>query len=174
MPPGIPYSIYFKYDLIAGRMYRFAFETKFTQASFADWWQNWYYYIWSPTNWPDHPGNPTYHKGYNVLGEGAGANEDVEPYWCPYPDKLNEAFPSGPDIFYDGGMRLEFIATETGEWIFMILAYEKAGYLPETPDFGFVVYEVVGATDTSERDIVADPGEGLSPLGVQFKDIEAE
>lgn len=45
------------------------------------------------------------------------------------------------------------------------------------PDIGFIIYEVTESEPgepTVERDITADPVEGLGPLGVQFKDVEAE
>lgn len=150
-------TAYFKVELVAGRTYRAAFETNFTQPEFHGGWYGYDMWIWSPADWGGWPS--TYFKGFD--------EEDVEPHWCPYPYKLNKLNGS-----WDGGNRIEFVATETGTWYFLFSAFD---YGPGgTPDFGFVIYEVVDTSDTSERDITAEPQEGLGPLGVQFRDVEAE
>ena len=42
------------------------------------------------------------------------------------------------------------------------------------PSIGFVVIDVTDTIEAEERDITANPREGLGPLGVQFNDVEAE
>lgn len=48
--------------------------------------------------------------------------------------------------------------------------------MPEAnPHYGFIIYDVIDFNERpDERDITAEPQEGLGPLGVQFRDIEAE
>ena len=42
------------------------------------------------------------------------------------------------------------------------------------PSIGFVITDVTSDESPDERDITANPQEGLGPLGVQFNDVEAE
>lgn len=101
--------VVFKVSLIAGKTYRLAVETKFTQPAFSGV-DAWLVY-WKPSVWPGETNGP-WNETYSDTGD-----EDIIPYWGPYPYKLNFLFAGD----WVGGRRVEFVAEETGEYVFMFL-----------------------------------------------------
>lgn len=95
--------------LIEGDTYRVQSETDYTQPGFDE--DHAGIVMWSPSAWPGEtnvPWNETYQNQYL---------EDDDPLWCPYPYKLNRDVAGN----WLGGRRFEFIAEETGYYVFMFL-----------------------------------------------------
>lgn len=96
----------YKVLLTAGKTYRFAVATSQTFLYFDE--AHASLYIWKPSDWV----TPLDLVTATIAEINA---EDVEPYWCPYNDRLN--IPIGP--YYKGGRRYELVATETGYYVFL-------------------------------------------------------
>ena len=78
-------------------------------------------FLWNPTAWP---GETTPPLGTTYLDTNA---EDAGEKWCPYNSKLNSYVVGPPAGWYIGGRRYEFIADETGDWVFMFWDGTGAG-----------------------------------------------
>lgn len=90
------------YNYETGESYFVGCEGFFTNANFFGGVQKIWY--WSPTDWPGSP---------NIfVATGVFSGEDVPPYNCPYPDKLNVYEPFYPA--WVSGNRGIIEATETG------------------------------------------------------------
>lgn len=100
----------FSCQLIAGRTYRFAAEGNFTNNMF-DFDVEWIAY-WQPSDQAGY----AYNNQLTATDYRWVLHEDVEPFFCPYPYKLNLGFGG----LWTGGYRIEFTAQETGTYWFSI------------------------------------------------------